>query len=109
MSGHRARLSAVAVLWATALLWGCATGADRDGRVPARLVCNDGQVLKVTFVPARQLAILRLQKDKTAELASQRPASGMWFKGAGFELRGAGDTFRFSSDGKPPVRCIQTR
>jgi hypothetical protein len=92
-----------------ATLPACASGPPGEQLVPARFVCNDGQVLKITFNTTRQIAVLRLERNKTAELASQRPASGMWFKGAGYELRGAGDTVRFTVDGRPAVRCVQTR
>jgi hypothetical protein len=95
------------LLLVTLVSAGCATGSDGERLVPARFVCDDGRVLKVTFNTTRQLAIVRLE-NKMAELPSQRPSAGMWFKGSGYELRGAGDTLNFSAGAQPPVRCVQT-
>ncbi len=77
-------------------------------RIPARFDCDDGSKLSLVFDHDKDAAVLRLPKDRTAELPSQHPGSGMWYLGSGYELRGAGDTLNYTAPDHPQIRCVQT-
>lgn len=91
------------------LLTACASGVTGEHVVRAEFRCEDGRKLHVLFNTTRDLAVVQLSKKISVELPSQRPASGMWYKGSGYELRGAGDTLTFSGDAQAPTRCTQVR
>ncbi len=78
-------------------------------RIPARFDCDDGAKLSLVFDHDKDAAVLRLPKDKTVEMPSQHPASGMWYAGGGYELRGAGDTLNYRGPDHPETRCTQVR
>src|SRR5579875_1475078 len=89
------------------LLTACASGVTGEHLVRAEFRCEDGRKLHVIFNTTRDLAVARLSKKVKVELLSQRPASGMWYKGADYELRGAGDPLTFSGEAQAPTRCVQ--
>lgn len=101
----RSVLPAAAVLIA---LSACATGS-RERVVRARFECEDGRKLDVRFNQTRELAQVRLSKGPPADLPSEHPASGMWYKGTGYELRGAGDTLNYTAPGQARTKCLQVR
>ena len=90
------------------LLSGCET-TDGGKRIPAVFNCEDGGKLNLVFDHEKDAAILRLPKDKSAELPSQHPGSGMWYAGGGYELRGAGDTLNYTAPDRPSTVCTQKR
>lgn len=87
---------------------GCET-TDGGRRIPARFDCSDASKLELTFDHVKDAAVIRLPKDKMIELPSQHPASGMWYAGDGYELRGAGDTLNYTAPGRAQVMCVQKR
>ncbi len=89
-------------------LAGCASGPD-ERIVGARFDCEGGRRLDVRFNTTRQVALVRVPKGKPVELASEHPASGMWYAGGGYELRGAGDTLNYTAPGAPKTKCEQVR
>jgi hypothetical protein len=97
---------ALSLAGAAVLLSGCETTGGGK-RIPARFDCDDGGKLNLVFDHEKDAAILHLPKEKTAELASQHPGSGMWYMGGGYELRGAGDTLSFTAPDRPQTRCVQ--
>jgi hypothetical protein len=90
-----------------ALLAACET-TDGGRRIPAKFDCDDGAKLSLVFDHEHDAAILKLPKDQTAALPSQHPGSGMWYLGGGYELRGAGDTLKYTAPDHPQTRCVQT-
>ncbi len=103
------KLRIVASLAAFAALVSACETTDGGRRIPARFDCDDGAKLNLVFDHTKDAAVLRLPKDKTAELPSQHPGSGMWYSGGGYELRGAGDTLNYTAPDRPQTRCVQTR
>ncbi len=89
-----------------ALMSACAT-TDGGRRIPAVFNCDDGGKLNLVFDHERDAAVLRLPKDKTVELPSQHPDSGMWFAGGGYELRGAGDMLSYTAPDRAKTVCTQ--
>lgn len=50
-------------------------------------------------------ATVRRGGQAVAVLAGQRPASGIWYKGGDYELRGEGGTADYTAPGRSPVPC----
>lgn len=90
------------------VLAACETG-PRERRVRAEFACDDGRKLRVTYFLDRGTAELRLSRKEVAEVPAEPGVPGRAFKGAGWELRGLGDTATFTSPGSAPVRCLETR
>ncbi len=99
-------LRIVAAFAALAFLSACET-TDGGKRIPALFNCEDGGKLNLVFDHEKDAAVLRLPKGKTAMLPSLHPASGMWYSGDGYELRGAGDTLNYSAPDRPKTVCTQ--
>ena len=99
---------ALASLAALLAFSGCQT-TDGGRRIPAVFNCDDGAKLNLVFDHEKDAAVLRLPKDKTVELPSQHPSSGMWYVGSGYELRGAGDTLNYMAPDRPKTVCMQKR
>lgn len=59
---------------------------------------EQGNTLDMTFDNARDVVIIEF-KGETAELASQRPASGIWYANDEYELRGKGENYTLIKDG----------
>lgn len=59
----------------------------------------------VSFDNEADTATLALLDGAPAVLAGQRPASGIWYAGDGWELRGKGDEATLTRPGEPPVSC----
>lgn len=74
------------------------------GKVLARYRCADGLVFRVTFDNLRDAAVLALPSG-AVRLAGQRPASGIWYAGQGYELRGKGKNVTLSRPDAPPLTC----
>ena len=68
-----------------------ATPGSPPPRVSAVFACEDGSSVSVLFDNVADRAELSFADGRTATLAGQRPASGMWYAGGGYELRGKGD------------------
>jgi hypothetical protein len=101
-------IALLSILVVAACLSGCATTGGGK-RIPARFDCDDGSKLSLVFDHDQDAAILRLPKDQSAVLPSQHPASGMWYLGGGYELRGAGDMLNFTAPEHAKTLCRQTR
>ncbi len=97
-----------AILLLALALSACAT--DGGGRrIPARFACDDGSRLDLVFDHEKDAVIVRLPKGATAVLPSQKPDSGLWYSGQGYDLRGAGDEATYTAPGQPATRCTQVR
>ena len=77
--------------------------------VTARYRCMDGASLAVRFDNARDVARVVRGGKTLPILAGQRPASGIWYASAGYELRGKGDSATFKRPGVPAVACTAIR
>ena len=77
--------------------------------VAARYRCMDGSSLAVRFDNARNVARVVRGGKALPILAGQRPASGIWYAAAGYELRGKGDNATFKRPGVPAVACTAIR
>lgn len=77
--------------------------------VTARYRCVDGSRMTVRFDNRADSAAIASAGRPVATLAGQRPASGIWYRGDGYDLRGKGDDATFSAPGKPPVACTAIR
>jgi membrane-bound inhibitor of C-type lysozyme len=62
--------------------------------VEARYRCADGTALAVRFDNRADTATVVEARGATV-LRGQRPASGIWYAGEGYSLRGKGDAARF--------------
>jgi membrane-bound inhibitor of C-type lysozyme len=85
------------------------TTASTPGLVNARYRCMDGTKIAVRFDNVRDTAAVSRDGTVLATLAGQKPASGIWYKKGGFELRGKGDDATFSTPGQPPNPCTVIR
>lgn len=77
-------------------------------RVSLRYRCIDGSRFMASFDNRRDTVTLTIDK-RSVTLASKRPASGIWYAGAGYELEGKGDAATLTRAGGPPLRCTVTR
>ena len=73
--------------------------------VTARFRCIDGSHMTARFDNQADKVTLSRGGKPIATLAGQRPASGIWYKGEGYELRGKGEEATFSAPGQPPLPC----
>lgn len=60
---------------------------------------QDGETLDLKFNNTNGTVTLNFD-GKTVELASEKPASGIWYKNENFELRGKGNDIQLKKDGK---------
>ena len=102
------RLAALASIAALAMLLTACETTNGGRQIPARFNCEDGGRLNLVFDHDQDAVVLRLPQGQSAVLPNQHPSAGMWFMGAGYELRGAGDTMRFSAPNKTQTLCRQS-
>lgn len=74
--------------------------------ITARYRCTDGTDLVTRFDNDADTATLRIGTVR-AVLRDQLPASGIWYRGQGYELRGKGRNADLSRPGKPATACVQ--
>lgn len=68
--------------------------------------CDDALGFAVAFDNDANTAIVTMGERKPVTLAGQRPASGIWYAGEGWELRGKGDAVTLTRPGAPPAECV---
>lgn len=83
-----------------------ATSGALPATADARYRCIDGSRIAVHFDNRADTATVRAGGKTLAVLTGQRPASGIWYKGGGYELRGKGRDATFSKPHLPPLACI---
>ncbi len=67
--------------------------------------CDDGPDFTASFDNDADTATITLIDEEAVVLASQRPASGIWYAGDGWELRGKDGDATLTRPGQPPVSC----
>jgi len=67
--------------------------------------CDDGYAFHIVFDNRANTGTVSTGGKTIARLDAQRTASGIWYKGDGYELRGKGNSADFSRPGAPPVAC----
>lgn len=72
----------------------------------ARYRCVDGSRYVVRFDNRRDVATLIEDGRTLATMAGQRPASGIWYRGGGWELRGKGREATLTKPDGPALPCI---
>ncbi len=76
-----------------------------DGdRVVALYRCTDGTAFRATFDNDRDTATLTLPTGRVT-LKGQRPASGIWYAGSGYDLRGKGTAATLGRPKARPLTC----
>ena len=70
-----------------------------------QLDCIDGSHFTATFDPASETVAISTRGKEIAVLASQRPASGIYYRSGGYVMRGKGDRVALSRPDKAPVPC----
>ncbi|TXE07352.1 lysozyme inhibitor [Gelidibacter salicanalis] len=70
-----------------------------DSPVTISKTDNDDNTLEMTFDNSKDIATITFNGE-TAELAGQKPASGIWYKNDVYELRGKGNDVTLSKNGK---------
>ena len=86
------------------------TGAELQERALNRIIrtvylCNNGERLSVDFDNPREMATVRNSNGEAVDLFQERPASGLWYRASGYELRGEGVMARWTADGREPTDC----
>lgn len=79
--------------------------ASGEALAVAAYRCPGDLLVSVRFDEAAGTATIRADGRDLAALADQSPASGMWYKGDGYELRGSGRTAAYTAPGSEPVAC----
>lgn len=82
---------------------------DVDNRSSARYRCIDGSKIAVSYDPDKGTATIMRGGKRLAVLRQERAASGIWYKGRGYELRGKGDDMTFTPPNLPPLPCAAIR
>lgn len=67
--------------------------------------CDDGYSFHIAFDNRANTATVTVHGKLVAVLDAQRVGSGIWYKGAGYELRGKGDKADFTRPGGAVVAC----
>lgn len=67
--------------------------------------CAGKTRVSVRFDNDADTATVRRDGHDLAVLDGQRPASGIWYKGGGYELRGKGRDADYTAPGRPSVAC----
>jgi len=70
--------------------------------------CIDGSRINVRFDNRADTATVRSAGTVLAVLRGQRPASGIWYAGGGYELRGKGKAATFTRPKLPPLACTSS-
>ncbi len=86
------------------------TGAEVQDRALNRVIrtvylCDNSERLSVDFDNPRQMATVRNSSGEAVDLFQERAPEGIWYKAAGYELRGKGAAATWTSDGRPPTTC----
>ncbi|MDB5703141.1 MAG: hypothetical protein JWN66_257 [Sphingomonas bacterium] len=81
-----------------------------EGRMAGAIVmatyrCIDGSRINVRFDRRSDSATVQSGGKVIAVLKGQRPASGIWYAGGGYELRGKGKAATFTKPKLPPLAC----
>lgn len=91
---------------------GSATGGDSmipdtppPATTTANFTCEDGSRIEAAFDNEANIVTLSGVGDRQLVLNGQPAASGIWYQGSGYELRGKGDEATFSAPGASPVNC----
>ncbi len=77
---------------------------DAPSTITARYRCDDKSAFTATFDNRRDTALLTLRR-RSVTLKGQRPASGIWYAGDGYELRGKGSSARLTRPGGTVITC----
>ena len=81
-------------------------GADAAADATAKVYRCAGETrVTVRIDDAEDTATVRSGGQAVAVLEGQRPASGIWYKGGDYELRGEGNTADYTAPGRSPVPC----
>lgn len=77
----------------------------------ARYRCMDGGKIRVRFDNQSDVATVAREGEskRAVTLTGQKPASGIWYRKDGYELRGKGDAATFTRPGQPPIACTVIR
>ncbi|MDQ2879501.1 MAG: MliC family protein [Pseudomonadota bacterium] len=78
---------------------------DAPNIVTAGYRCMDGSGLQARFDNDADTAAIRSGGKLLAMLKGQRPASGIWYRGQGYDLIGKGRDATFTRPHLPPVAC----
>tara|TARA_B100000678_G_scaffold218713_2_gene186076 strand:- start:829 stop:1662 length:834 start_codon:yes stop_codon:yes gene_type:complete len=70
-----------------------------------QLDCIDGSHFTATFDPISETVAISAKGKELAVLASQRPASGIYYRSGEYVMRGKGDRVAFSRPDKAPLPC----
>ena len=80
-----------------------------DDMIPATAAadyrCENGYAFHIAFDNRANTATVIVQGKHVAVLDAQRAGSGIWYKGAGYELRGKGDKADFTRPGGAAIAC----
>lgn len=71
----------------------------------ASYACEGGPDFTASFDNDADTATIALAGEDAVVLDGQRPASGIWYAGNGWELRGKGDDATLTRPGESPVDC----
>jgi len=88
---------------------GSAPATEPPATVSASYRCIDGSRINVRFDNRADTATIRSGGKLVAVLQGKRPASGIWYAGRGYELRGKGEDATFTQPGLPPLACRSNR
>ena len=97
------RIVAAACSTAVALFM-TACASDNTERAPtAAYRCDNGAKFTVRF--DANSALVQWSDGRRATLPQQRAASGMWYAGRGYELRGKGNDATWTEPQAAPTEC----
>jgi|GEM_PF-3166871 len=100
---RRARIAAVACGTAVALLMTACASDDTERAPTAAYRCDNGTKFTVRF--DANSALVQWSDGRRATLPQQKAASGMWYAGKGYELRGKGDDATWTEPQAAPTEC----
>lgn len=78
---------------------------DTAAREATSYACVGETRISVRFDSEGDTATLDRDGGAPVVMAGQRPASGIWYRGGGYELRGKGREADFTAPGAEPVAC----
>lgn len=82
------------------------TAASPPPAKSARYRCVSGFRFTAMFDTVHGAMTLMADGRGPVVLADQHPASGIWYRGGGYQLRGTGPVATLTSAGQPPLPCI---
>lgn len=80
-------------------------GAAAPALIRADYRCEDDAGFSVVFDNKADTATVTFAGEPPVILAGQRPASGIWYAGDRWELRGKGDAATLTRPGAAPIEC----